>query len=194
MTDLPTQDCVDPLDDGRSYSVDGKKFDAFATALAEGETSRRSILQRIAGGGFAAALAAIGIGGFTAEDADAKKSCKKKCNKKSGKKRSKCKKKCNKGGTTSAGFPISVNTTLINSACTVGGPACGTGLECVGVVCLPIDLGDVCATGADCSTGRCNAGVCSQCDTIDICGTVVGREQCCVADASCVTGTCVIPQ
>ncbi len=178
--------------------VDGKRFDEFTTALAEGETSRRSILQRVAGGSFAAALAAIGITGFSAEEADAKKSCKKKCKKKNtAKQRRKCKKRCKKkdNGTTSAGFPITINTTLLGTVCTVGGTECGTGtgLTCVLGLCAPIDNGAACSTGSDCSTGRCTGGVCSQCDTLNVCGTA-GSQQCCVAEASCASGQCVLPQ
>lgn len=76
--------------------MDASRFDALATALATSDTSRRSIFQRLFAGGLAAALAAIGIGGFTPEEAEAK-NCKKKCKKKNtAKKRRKCRKKCDK--------------------------------------------------------------------------------------------------
>ena len=76
--------------------MDGNRFDELAMALAESGASRRSILTRVLGGSFAAALAAIGITGFEPEEAEAKKNCRKKCkHKKTHKKRKKCKKKGN---------------------------------------------------------------------------------------------------
>lgn len=174
------------------------RFDTLARSLVDEGTSRRSVLGRLAAGGVAAAL---GISAFTAlesDDAEARKSCKKRCKKKNtSKKRRKCRKRCKKTSsptpTPAAGFPITVNTTLLGSACPLGTECgTGTGLECVGLVCVPIDLGDVCVTGATCDTGQCTGGFCAQCDVANVCGTA-GSEQCCVADADCIAGVCVLP-
>lgn len=183
--------------------MDGNRFDELAMALAESGTSRRSILTRAIGGGFAAALAAIGITAFEPDEAEAKKSCKKKCKKKNtAKKRRKCKKRCKKKGQQqqAAGYDIDIDLTLLGSACTSDtdcNTAGGSGLQCTGIVgsqiCTPLSLGLICTTGAECSTGSCVAGLCAQCDAINICGAA-GNEQCCVADATCVAGLCVLPK
>lgn len=176
------------------------RFDALAMSLVDEGTSRRSVLGRLAAGGLAAALGITAFAALEDDEAEAKKSCKKKCkNRNTAKKRRKCRKKCKRTSSPpppaqTAGFPITVDTTLLGIACTPLGGECGmgTGLECVGLVCVPIDLGDVCVTGATCSTGQCNAGVCSECDALNVCGTA-GSEQCCVADATCVANLCVLP-
>ena len=174
--------------------MDDRAFDALTKAVTETWPSRRTVLGRLGLG----ALAAFGVGsGVSFEEAAAKKSCKKRCKKKNtAKQRRKCRKKCKKTSppAADAGFPITVNTTLLGTACTPLGGECGTGtgLECVALVCVPIDLGDVCVTGEDCSTGRCTSGICSDCDTLDICGTA-GSQQCCVTDATCVANACVLP-
>ena len=57
--------------------MDGNRFDKLAVSLVDAGSSRRSLLARLVGGGFAAALAALGIGGFSAEDAEARRRAKK---------------------------------------------------------------------------------------------------------------------
>lgn len=180
------------------------RFDALAVSLADEGTSRRSVLGRLATGGVAAALGITAFAGFEDDEAEAKKKCKKRCKKKNtSKKRRKCRKRCKRKTTTTtsttpappaAGFPITINTTLLGTPCTALGGECGTGtgLECVGVVCLPIDLGNVCVTGATCDTGQCTGGFCTECGVLNLCGTV-GSQQCCVANATCVAGLCVLP-
>ena len=61
--------------------MDANRFDDIAVSLADSGASRRSLLGRVAAGALAAALSALGIGGFGPEDAEAK-SCKKRCKKK----------------------------------------------------------------------------------------------------------------
>ncbi|MFN8677995.1 MAG: hypothetical protein U0Z70_16565 [Thermomicrobiales bacterium] len=173
------------------------RFDALTISLADEGTSRRSVLGRLAAGGLAAALGVTAFTALEGDDAEAKKKCKKRCkNKNTAKKRRKCRKRCKKTSspTPAAGFPITIDTTLLGTSCTAGGGECGTGtgLECVALVCVPIDLGDVCVTGADCATGRCNAGVCAECDVLNVCGAA-GSEQCCVVDADCIANACVLP-
>jgi hypothetical protein len=95
-----------------------------------------------------------------------------------------------------AGAAITVNINLLGNSCTVGGGECGepgvTGLECVGLICVPVDLGDVCAADADCSTGRCAGLVCVDCPVVRVCGDGADA-QCCVAEAECVDGLCLLP-
>ena len=181
--------------------VEQDRFDAFAVSLAGEGTSRRSVLGRLAASGVATALGITAITAFGDEEADAKKhkkrkGCVQKCNRKKKKNaRNACKQKCKTASPTpAAGFPITLNTTLLGDVCTIGGTECGTnsGLECVAFICVPIDLGDVCVTGDDCGTGQCNGGVCSQCDMLNVCGAA-GNQQCCVADADCVANNCVLP-
>jgi hypothetical protein len=153
--------------------VDSNQFDEITIAVAEGET-RRTVLRRVFGGGLAAALAAIGITAFEAEDAEAK-SCKNKCKKKKNKKaRKNCKKKCNKDP---------------KPDCTVDGDcdACET---CDGGTCK--------STCGDCET--CDGGTCkSTCGGCEICdggtckSTCTGNQVCASGDCVCPdTGTCVV--
>src|SRR5688500_11896143 len=80
----------------RRQGMDGNRFDNLAVSLADSEYSRRSLLARLVGGGFAAVLAALGIVDFSAEDAEAKK---KGGGKRGGKKKAKsCEQKFNKKG------------------------------------------------------------------------------------------------
>ena len=124
-------------------------------------------------------LAALGLGVFSAEDAEAKKkakSCAKRCTKKakkkdwSRKKTKACKDKCNKkagGGGGPAGFRI-----------------ISTG-----------DVGEPCTSSATCDTGFCRiipvvGGTCQLCDPVLVCGTA-GNQQCCLVGADCVNGACI---
>lgn len=185
--------------------MEPERFDGLAASVAKNESSRRSMLFRFGGGGVAAFLAAVGIGGLDVDEAEAKRKCKKRCKKKDDKdKRRRCKRRCRKkkGGDTAGSpnsFPITVNLDLLGDSCTPTGGECGdpndTGLECSGLgVCVPIDLGDIgdtCTDGSDCATGRCTALLCTDCPAASICGTV-GNEVCCVVDATCVNDLCVL--
>jgi len=97
-----------------------------------------------------------------------------------------------------AGSNVTVDTTLLGQPCTAGGNECGdsavTGLTCVANVCVPTDVATslVCTTDADCSSGRCTGGVCVLCPETSICGSGASA-QCCVVDASCIRGLCVLP-
>lgn len=178
--------------------MDANRFDDLVVDLANEDTSRRSLLSRIAAGTLGGALAALGLAGGGPDEAAAKKGCRKRCNTKHSKgARRRCKRRCRRRTTTPAGFPITnITFSLLNTVCTPAGGECGdagtTGLECVGLVCLPIDTGESCATGADCRSGRCTGGVCAECDAISICGAGAER-QCCVVDAECIAGLCVLP-
>lgn len=184
--------------------MEPERFDGLAASVAKNESSRRSMLFRFGGSGVAAFLAAVGIGGLDVDEAEAKKSCKKRCKKKDDKdKRRRCKRRCRKKGGNTPGspnsFPITVNLDLLGDACTPTGGECGdpndTGLECVASICVPVDLGDIgdtCADGSDCATGRCSLGLlCTDCPVASICGTA-GNQVCCVVDATCAAGVCVL--
>ncbi|MEZ4562059.1 MAG: hypothetical protein R2853_04940 [Thermomicrobiales bacterium] len=174
-------------------------FDALAISLAERSASRRAVLGRLTAGGVAAALGLTAAAARERNEAEARKTCQKRCKKKhSAKKRRKCRKRCQPTTPTTspppvAGFPITIDTALLGNLCLIGFE-CGTntGLECVGVACLPIDLGDACVSGADCRTGQCTDGACAVCNALNVCGTA-GNQQCCVADAACSAGLCVLP-
>ncbi len=177
--------------------MEPERFDGLAASVAKNESSRRSMLFRFGGGGVAAFLAAVGIGGLDVDEAEAKRKCKKRCKKKDDKdKRRRCKRRCRKkGGNTAASnsTPITFDIDLLNTPCTVGGSECGTGtgLECVSLVCVPIDLGDPCVDDDDCSTGQCDPATdfCVLCT--EICGDP-GDEVCCIVGAQCIGGACVL--
>jgi hypothetical protein len=151
--------------------VDANRFDRLTVAVAAAASSRRSLLRRIGGGSLATALAALGIGGVSPEDAEAKKakSCTKRCNKKakkkdwSAKKKKACKDKCKAkaggggggsgGGGNSSGAGIRINA---------GGTA----------------IGLACSSSAECASGFCELGLCAPC--LEKC-----HGECCVIGAFC---------
>ena len=154
--------------------MDTNRFDALVASLADPGSSRRSFLGRLAGGGFAAALAGLGMHGFDPEDSEAKKNkgcarCKKK---NSSSKRRRCRRRCHKtsgGGGGSAGF------TIISLS----------------------DVGEPCTSSATCNTGNCLfvplvGGTCQACDPLLVCGNP-GNQQCCVIGADCINGICANP-
>ena len=153
--------------------MDGNRFDTLVASLTAAGSSRRSLLGRLAAGGFAAALATLGIGRFNAGDAEAK-SCQKKCKKKNSKQsRRKCKKRCKKKGGGGGG----------------GGSAAGFRIVSLS------DVGEGCTSSATCDTGFCRfiagIGTCQVCDVLLTCGAP-GDQQCCVIGASCVNGVCIL--
>ncbi|MFN8594220.1 MAG: hypothetical protein U0031_22410 [Thermomicrobiales bacterium] len=178
--------------------MDANRFDDLVVDLVNEDTSRRSLFGRIAAGTIGGALTALGLVGVAPDEVEAKKGCFRRCRKiKNKNKRRQCKRACRRQTPTPAGFAITnITFELLNAVCTPAGNECGrsntSGLECVGLTCLPIDIGDVCVTGADCSSGRCTAGLCAACDVISVCGSG-DKRQCCVADADCISGICVLP-
>jgi len=100
-----------------------------------------------------------------------------------------------------AGVDITVNVNVLDLIGDICGDqddcgGAGSGLECLGLICLPIlggSLGDDCASDDECATGRCQGGECVQCPGLDICGSDDDNAQCCVADATCIAGLCVLP-
>lgn len=151
--------------------MDSTKFDHLSRMMAQ-TASRRTAVQVVA-----ALLAALGLGSFGVDEAEAKKSCSKKCRKKKTKKRrQRCRKRCRKRRR-----PECRN----NSDCPAG-ELCEDG-TC-------IDDPDQCETNNDCDDcERCDEGVCvttctadetcenDQCVCINPCGAA-----CCGADETCV--------
>jgi len=193
----------------RRYRLDAKGFDRLAVSVATATSSRRGVLHRIAGGGLATVLAALGIAGFRVKDAEAKKSCKKRCKQKakkkdwSSKKKKNCLKKCKKKETGRGvpGTPISNNTSTTTGTpppggtCTLGTTTgCPAGNTCVlnaagASVC--INNSAVCTSNAQCATGFCGnitngAGLCLPCGTqgTTICGTPPAQV-CCGVGLTC---------
>lgn len=169
--------------------MEPERFDELATSVAEGEASRRSVVMRLGGGGLAALLAAIGFGGDGTEEAEARKG------RKPRKPRKRRRRRRRGGGNTTvqAGFPITINNSLIGNACALADDCGGTGsgLACVAGFCA-IDTTIICTSGADCATGACVAGFCDTCDDLlEVCGDP-GNQQCCVVEADCISGACVI--
>jgi hypothetical protein len=191
--------------------MDASRFDRFAVSVSRAGASRRTVLHRVAGGGLAAALAAVGLGGFTTPEAAAKKkTCVKRCKTQgkkhdwSSKKKKDCKAKCKKG--------FSITTTNINSltaglpvtVCTVGSSTgCAAGSTCVlneaGLtVCVANSALGICSVSSECATGFCGnivagLGVCLPCGYL---GSSVCGQTCCAIGlcANPVANLCVLPQ
>ncbi len=108
-----------------------------------------------------------------------------------------CKGAGNQNPCEDAGTTITViDITLLRAECTIAGGECGnsatTGLTCIAGICLPL-LGEVCAVDGDCSAGECE-GVACVCSLVSICESESSDAvQCCVAEAECIGGFCVLP-
>jgi hypothetical protein len=188
----------------RRQGMDGSRFDTMVALLAETGSSRRSLLGRLAGGGLAAALAALGIGGFNAEDGEAasKRRCLRRCKKKDNRAaRRQCKKKCRrpKNRTTVINNNSQVITGFVaptgpGGTCTVAPQAgCPVGATCVvgpaGLnICIvnPTTPVGGCTSDAQCASGRCdvNTNTCVVCPMV--CGTP-GAPVCCILGTQCLT-------
>jgi hypothetical protein len=165
----------------RRTRVEPRRFDELAASIAKSETSRRAAVLCIGGGGLAALLATIGIGGVGFEEADAKKPCKKRCKRKDDKdKRRKCKRRCRKKGVgpecrgtgDCQGTDICVDNECVDRpavpiACSDADP-CDGGLVCVGNVCvLECDGDEDCDGALICLGGGCVLD--NECDEDDDC-------------------------
>jgi hypothetical protein len=176
--------------------MDGNRFDNLAVSLVDAGSSRRSLLARLVGGGFAAVLAALGIGAFSADEAEAKKkvgrkrggrkkakTCEQKCNKRGKRKRggkgkgggkgkkssqskADCLAKCQPAGTSSA--------ITSNQIFTGGTPPIGPGGTCT--------LGTVagCVVGSTCVLDVAGTQICVSSDQVLTC----------TSSAQCPTGFC----
>jgi hypothetical protein len=82
--------------------------------------------------------------------------------------------------------------------CVASISTCGDGLlngdetdvDCGGS-CPPCDLGRGCVQNADCMSGLCCGGVCSDPDSVTTCGNC---QQICPPDFACLDGNCVCPE
>ena len=164
----------------KEAAVELDRFDALAKSLADDETSRRSVLGRLAASGVAAAL------GFTAfaNGAEAKKSCLKRCkNKSTARKRRKCRKKCGKAGGCALNTDCIGGQICINARCTstcVGNGQCTGGKICVNGACVT-----GCTTNAQCSGGQtCVNGGCT---------TICTENDDCTGEQECIEGVCGTP-
>lgn len=177
--------------------MEPQRFDELAASVAEGETSRRSVLARLGGGGFAALLATLGIGGLDVEEAEAKKSCRKRCKKrKTAAKRRRCRRRCKKGTTRCTsnaqctGFDVCFNGACVllpvnpgdEDECEETGD-CDDGLICVNDICV---LDDECEDDDDCTDPLvCLLGIC----VAD--GDACDEPDDCVDPEICLLGICV---
>lgn len=193
--------------------MDHQKFDNWIKGFGA-EKSRRSLFAKMAQGGFAAALAAVGISqGTVVEEADAaqleadanQKKCRRRCQKtfrrrrkrgvevnKLRKQRRRCFRRCRP---TPQPVPVT---------CSIDAQ-CATGRICEDGVCVT----QTCETGADCGDNRvCDDGVCTvqtctlltDCDLLSTCqsgvcvtvGACAGDDNC-DDGQTCVLGTCAPP-
>ena len=180
--------------------MEPERFDELAASVAEGETSRRSVVLRLGGGGLAALLAAIGLDDGT-DDADARR--RGRGGKGKGRRPRRRRRRRKGGGNDTPNSPPgsffeinnNIDLDLLGNACTLLGDECGdgTGLGCVGLICLPIggDDGLACTDGGDCDSGRCTLGLCVPCPLISVCEE---NTVCCVVEADCVADVCVLPE
>lgn len=179
----PAQRCAVSPGGARRIRVEPERFDELAASVAEGKTSRRSVVLRVGGGAFAALLARLGVGGLDVEEAGAKKSCRKRCKRrKTAAKRRRCRRRCKKSDSnrctpSCTGSAVCVGGDCIAqpTTCTgTGQGTCGTGFLCVGGICL---LG--CTTSEQCDDALvCLGGTCvlddecdedQDCDTLEVC-------------------------
>lgn len=184
--------------------MDQHRFDQIVRAVAE-DASRRTLLQRVSGGGVAALLVALALGGTDPNVAEARKSCAQQCkNKNSKKKRKACRKKCKKDrgpacrSVQDCGDGFQCIGAGKNRFCCPNGNLCGSGdlehMECCGpdrciedVVCCPEGF-----TG--CGFSCCDTAV-TLCTVDDfcclkdfVCGTDENAE-CCI-NGTCDNGVC----
>jgi hypothetical protein len=177
--------------------MDGNRFDNLAVSLVDAESSRRSLLARLIGGGFAAVLAALGIGGFSAEDADAKK---RGGRKRGGRKKAKtCEQKCNKkgkrkrGGKGKGGGRRRKKSSKSKAACLAKCQPAGTSSA---ITSNQIFTGGTTPTGPG---GTCTLGTTADCVAGSTCVLDAAGTQICVtsdqiltctSSAQCPTGFC----
>jgi hypothetical protein len=199
--------------------LDANRFDTLVASAADVGSSRRSLLARLAGGALAAVLTTLGIGGFSAEDAEARKkgggrrrggrkkakTCEQKCNKR-GKKRGGGKSKGG-GKRKKSGQSKAACLAKCNPAATGGGGGGGRGgnntpgfpidhaPDAFTVSCDNPGTVDNCGTGSTCFAfvGGTSAGICvSTCTTTDsptTCPTGTGCVQ--VVGGAAGAGVCL---
>ena|SRR5829696_4631751 len=168
--------------------MDSNRFDRLAVLLADTGTSRRSLLGRLAPGGFAAALASLGISGFTAEDAEAGK---KGGGKRGGKKKPKsCEQKCNGKGKKGGGHHKK-KSSQSKAACLAKCQPAGTSS---GITSNQIFSGGVPPASGSCTLGTSTGCLVGSTCVLDVAGTQIcvssDQIRTCTTSAECPTGFC----
>jgi hypothetical protein len=187
--------------------MDSSKFDLITRKISEIAT-RRSVVQKIVGGGAVTALAVLSA----LQDSDAKKKKKKKKNKKKCKvnkcptptnpcqesvcKNDKCKTQIRPDGTTCANGEICIGGECLAEC--APGSTCEPGLTCCTNICVDTDTsfencgecGESCddAVADNCSAGECLCGDLAQCTDDLICE---GGECVCPAGEKFCDGACI---
>jgi hypothetical protein len=147
--------------------MENGRFDALTRSLAQ-DTSRRKVLQGVAGSGLAGLLAAIGVGSIGVDDTEAA-SCRRRCRRRqTAKARRRCRRRCAGGGTGTSPSPISNNP-----AGGVAGTSCTTASDClIDLTCADAGGGRVCTACND----TCSGG--TQCCTVGVCDRENGANVC----------------
>jgi len=157
--------------------MDSRKFDDLAIAVSE-ETSRRTVLQRVAGGGLAALLTAIGLRGAEAQDVDAQGGRRRRRRRR----RQRTRNNINNGTTINTG-----DVNLVQN-----------GFPVLNLLGAPVVCDGTAATAVFCASGFCSVATnnCEGCPTSRICGENDDNPGlvCCVdgficADLGCVVAT-----
>jgi hypothetical protein len=184
--------------------VDAKRFDEITVALAGPESSRRSLLRRVGGGGLAALIVGLGLIGTDVGEVEA-----------GGRKRRRHhrrrRRRGGSSGSTSTGTGTGTGGTATGGA---GGSATG-GAGGAGGTLAPVNgapppvipntcttvngvalggavqIGTACTGGsaASCATGFCTETLCATCPSPC---SVNGVEQCCGSGAFCLSAAGVI--
>ena len=164
--------------------MDHQRFDDLVKRFG-GHDSRRSLIAKLAKGGVAAALAGVGISQGVLEDTVAApltpQACRKRCQRAFQARRRR-------------GVPLRRNTNLRGGCFR----RCRTRINQINQInhlnlSTPIGVGvtvdgGICLTNEACQSGNCLLGSCAPCLGIRLCG-----DACCLVNASCVAGLCVVP-
>jgi hypothetical protein len=190
--------------------VDAKRFDEITVALAGPESSRRSLLRRVGGGGLAALIVGLGLIGTDVGEVEA-----------GGRKRRRHhrrrRRRGGSSGSTSTGTGTGTGGTATGGAggSATGGaggtlaPVNGTLPPSIPSTCTMVNgvavggdvaIGTACTSGLpeSCATGFCTAGTGGLCEKCPSPCTVNGVPQCCgtaffcldAAGASATVGAC----
>lgn len=179
--------------------MDAKRFDEFTVALAGPESSRRSLLRRVGGGGLAALIVGLGLIGVDSTEVDAG-------GRKRRRKHRRRRRRGSSSGSTATGTGTGIGTGTGGTSSGTGGAggaggAGGTLVPVNGALPPPVPntctrvngitmggavLNATACTGlspASCASGYCTATLCQACPSECL---VNGVRQCCGDGAICV--------
>jgi hypothetical protein len=89
--------------------------------------------------------------------------------------------------------PIIFNIDRLDDSFSSPGDCGGnSGFECVAGFRVPIDLSEECTFNGECSTGRCEGGVCVECPVASFCETADGPQCCAVGYHCSAENVCVL--